>query len=88
MLSKLDSCKLLGEAVATGLFADMLNPDNRGKNFTWDMLPKMAATAAENQIRLTLEPNTPKMINEARKSAIEQCNMLIERSDVKNWTNQ
>lgn len=79
-----------GERVATSLFVFMLNPENRGPNFTWAGFEDMAAGRAEVDVFMCFGDQVwkrygPLIQEDAVRSARLRAQGLLKNSGVETW---
>ena len=86
MLSKQDLCKAVGERVAIDLFASMLNPKYRGKNFDWNRFPDMCEQLTKSQVHLsTSKKLTKKDVESAMEASKREAIHLMNESGILDW---
>jgi hypothetical protein len=80
----------IGHISAKDLFISMLNPNYRGKNFTWERYKEMAVRVAEKQVFTSFTDavwakHEDKLLEAARNSAKLSVDQCLKESDVENW---
>lgn len=87
-VSRLADAQNYGRAVATNLFAEMLNPEYRGPKFRWELLEEMAYRKAEAGFGMHIvcqDRDKSSLLASAKEAAGVQARMLLRVSKVQEW---
>lgn len=78
-------------ATVSGMFADFLNPVNRGTKFTWQKFPKMVADLCHTMVHVNIVYK-PHMAEDVKlytfTTATDIATRLVERSDIINQSGE
>ena len=87
-MTKLREAQAFGRAIATNLFAAMLNPKQRGPAFRWELLEDLAVLRAGAQFGLHVvcsPEEASSLLRIAKEEAGVQVRMLLRESGVQEW---
>ena len=86
MLSRDETCRIVGEEMAATMFAAFLNPACRGPNFSWEEFSEIVGSLSETQAGMALPVKpTRKQERIAREAGIREAKRLLKESDILNW---
>lgn len=89
-LKHIPAAQVMGAAVARSLFISMLNPQFRGKNFTWEKYKQMVMTRTEISLFMCFpvsvwKRHSKELIECAKHSAKLTAEECLKESGVEEW---